>query len=107
MCMIKECKQHGSTEYVLEGRGYYRCKLCRKEAVVRRRKLVRLTLVQEAGGKCSKCGYDRYIGALQFHHIDPSLKVRGLSERGLTLAISKLREEAAKCVLLCANCHGV
>jgi hypothetical protein len=28
-------------------------------------------LVAELGGKCQKCGYDRYVGALQFHHLDP------------------------------------
>jgi hypothetical protein len=26
--------------------------------------------------------------------------------RGITRAIAKLREEAAKCVLLCATCHA-
>ena len=26
--------------------------------------------------------------------------------RGITRSLAKLREEAAKCVLLCANCHA-
>ena len=26
------------------------------------------------GGKCEKCGYDIYLGALEFHHINPNEK---------------------------------
>jgi hypothetical protein len=29
-----------------------------------------------------------------------------LANRGLTLSIDVLRAEAAKCVLLCSNCHA-
>ena len=29
---------------------------------------------QQRGGKCEKCGYDKYLGALDFHHLDPSQK---------------------------------
>lgn len=94
------------TKFVLEGRGYYRCTLCRKAGVVAHRRKNKKILVDEAGGKCIRCGYDRYIGALQFHHRDPSIKERGLSKRGLTISIARLREEAKKCDLLCANCHA-
>ena len=52
------------------------------------------------------CGYDRYIGALHFHHVDPSRKEFAVSGRGFTRSIAKMREEAAKCVLLCSNCHA-
>ena len=44
--------------------------------------------------------------ALEFHHLDPSQKSYSLSLRGITRALSELRHEAAKCVLLCANCHA-
>jgi len=51
------------------------------------------------------CGYDRAILNLHFHHVDPSTKSFGVSMcRGKSLA--RFREEAGKCVLLCANCHG-
>jgi hypothetical protein len=52
------------------------------------------------------CGYDRCSAALTFHHVDPSTKKFGIAAGGLARALSKLREEAAKCVLLCANCHA-
>jgi len=63
-------------------------------------------LVQEAGGRCIVCGYDRHIGALQFHHRDPSEKRFALAGEGVTRALNAARVEAAKCVLLCANCHA-
>ena len=73
---------------------------------MRRRRKVRQILIEEAGGKCIRCGYDRYVGALQFHHRERSAKEFGLAERGLTHSLEKLRREAAKCDLLCANCHA-
>ena len=52
---------HGATEFILEGRGYYRCKRCRSEGVARRRRKVKQMLVAEAGGCCVVCGYDRCL----------------------------------------------
>ena len=52
---------------------------------------------------CRLCGYDRFVGALQFHHLDPESKRFSLSMRGCTRSFAELREEAAKCVLLCAQ----
>jgi 5-methylcytosine-specific restriction endonuclease McrA len=63
-------------------------------------------LVEEAGGECASCGYNRWHGALQFHHVDPTDKAFALSAEGVTRSIEKAREEARKCVLLCGNCHA-
>lgn len=99
------CRHHGLTEFFLEGRGYYRCVKCRSDAVSRRRRKVKEILVKEAGGGCVLCGYDRCLGALEFHHLDPSQKRLEVNAKGVSLALATLRSEAAKCVLLCANCH--
>jgi hypothetical protein len=99
------CGRHGLTDFVLEGRGYYRCKRCRSDRVAERRRRIKATLVAEAGGCCVICGYDRALAALQFHHLDPQLKRFGVAE-GLTRSIANFREEIAKCVLLCSNCHA-
>ncbi|HEY1593916.1 MAG TPA: helix-turn-helix domain-containing protein [Thermoleophilaceae bacterium] len=99
------CRHHGLTDFWLEGRGVYRCRQCRIDAVVRRRASVRETLIAEAGGCCVLCGYERYHRALHFHHVDPRSKrftIRDGTLRGLDV----LRAEARKCVLLCANCHA-
>jgi cytochrome c553 len=61
--------------------------------------------VQEAGGRCAVCGYDRAILNLHFHHVDPASKSFRMSCcSGKVLAT--YRAEAEKCVLVCANCHG-
>lgn len=102
----RHCRSHGLTDFFLEGRGYYRCLECRKQRVADRRRKVKAILVSEAGGSCRICGYDRYVGALQFHHLDPEQKRLSLSLRGITYSLERMREEASKCVLLCSNCHA-
>jgi hypothetical protein len=67
---------------------------------------VKAILVEEAGGRCGLCGYDRCVGALAFHHLDPETKTFGLAEGGLARSLAQARAEAAKCILLCANCHA-
>jgi len=102
-----ECRTHGLTRHVVvASEPRLRCAKCRSEAVSRRRRKVKEILVDEAGGSCKLCGYGRHSAALQFHHVDPSTKSFGLGVRGITRSIDKLRREAAKCVLLCANCHA-
>ena len=81
----------------------YRCK--NRYYVNKRRKDLKKHLVEYKGGKCEKCGYDKCVDALDFHHLDPTVKELGLSQRGLTRALAKLKEEADKCILVCANCH--
>lgn len=102
--MQRVCRHHGLTEFILEGRGTYRCKACRVEHVSRRRRQMKLTLIEEHGGKCEECGYDKCVDALEFHHRDPTAKEFSLNG-GRTKGIDRLRVEAEKCALLCANCH--
>jgi hypothetical protein len=99
------CPSHGVTTHVREPRGYYRCRKCRQEAVVRRRRKVKEILVEEAGGRCQFCGYDRCVAALHFHHVDPEAKEFGVAQRGAR-SIERLRPEVRKCILLCSNCHA-
>lgn len=81
------------------------CKRCVAEAVTRRHQKIKEILVNESGGACAVCGYDRSVINLHFHHVDPakkSFRVSMASGR----ALAKYREEVKKCVLVCANCHG-
>lgn len=52
------------------------------------------------------CGYDRCVAALHFHHLDRAGKRFALSQQGLSRSMADARDEAAKCALLCANCHA-
>lgn len=99
----RECATHGLVDHIFEKDGHVRCYKCRSDAVSKRRKMLKQILVAESGGKCQRCGYDKYIGALDFHHKDE--KTFGISRRGLTRSLTRLREEIKKCILVCANCH--
>ncbi len=103
---LARCKRHGETTFLVFANGRSRCSRCASEAVQRRRSNVKETLVMEAGGMCAVCGYNRYLGALQFHHLDRDEKEFGLATGGLTRSLDKARAEAEKCTLLCANCHA-
>jgi DNA-binding CsgD family transcriptional regulator len=78
------------------------------EAVSRRRKKVKFMAVEYKGGKCEnpKCGYDKYVGVLQFHHLDPSKKDFGIAANGNTMGWDKIKKELDKCIMVCSNCHG-
>jgi len=104
--LFRECQKHGWTLFVVENSGRARCRKCRMERVAAWRRRAKATLVAEAGGSCRLCGYDKCLAALQFHHLDPREKSFALSLCGVTRSIEVLRREAAKCVLLCANCHA-
>jgi len=100
------CPRHGEGGHVRDSRGYFRCRRCRQEAVVRRRRRVKEILVAEAGGRCRLCGYDRCVAALEFHHLDPTTKEFGVAQKGMARSIERLRAEVRKCLLLCSNCHA-
>lgn len=71
----------------------------------RRRRLEnKLKAVELLGGKCCKCGYNRFHGALEFHHTDPSKKDTTI-KNVISGSWAKLEAELKKCILLCANCH--
>jgi transposase len=104
--LILQCSQHGLTTFLRRSKGGYRCSKCRAEAVSRRRRRVKQILVEEAGGSCRLCGYDRCVAALHFHHLEPTDKRFSLSHRGVARSLERARAEARKCMLLCSNCHA-
>lgn len=67
-------------------------------------KAIRDRLIADRGGKCERCGYNRCNAALEFHHLDPNEKEFAISNSGMP-SFEKVKEEADKCILLCANCH--
>lgn len=101
--ILKECKKHGLTTFIFENRGYYRCLECRKNRIKQKRLSIKEKLIKHFGGKCSICGYNNYISALEFHHLDPNKKEFKLSSS--VIAYNTILLEAEKCILVCGNCH--
>ena len=50
------------------------CKKCHSKDIGRRLIWAREKAIEYKGGKCELCGYDKYRGALEFHHKDPTQK---------------------------------
>jgi len=85
----------------------YHCNKTRfidKQQRIRRAK--KIALLDLSGNSCCKCGYNKSISALDFHHKDPKSKVISISN-GVrqSWSLDALKKEAAKCILLCSNCH--
>ena len=74
------------------------------EGVISWRRRTKQKLAEYKGGKCKYCGYNKYIGNLTFHHLDPMKKDTGIS--GSSISFEKLKNEVDKCELVCHNCHG-
>jgi hypothetical protein len=52
--VVRECVHHGLTDFKRRSSGGYRCLKCRSDAVTRRRRKVKQTLVEEAGGRARR-----------------------------------------------------
>jgi hypothetical protein len=60
--------------------------------------------VEYLGGKCSICGYNKCMAALDFHHKNGDDKYMSIGKL-LIRSWDTIQKELDKCVLLCANCH--
>ncbi|MEK6913880.1 MAG: hypothetical protein AABW47_04405 [Nanoarchaeota archaeon] len=76
-------------------------KIYRKK--MERKKKLKKEIIELFGGKCSKCGYNKCMGALDFHH--EGRKEEAISRLIKNNSREKILKEAKKCILLCANCH--
>jgi hypothetical protein len=54
--------------------------------------------------KCSMCSESHPV-CLEFHHIGEQKKEMKIADAIYKLGLKRLKEEVAKCILLCANCH--
>ena len=86
----------------INGFGY--CKTCINKSTVERQRQLKQKCIDYKGGKCLVCGYDKYPGALEFHHINPKEKDYAIS-RFKNRKFESIQSELDKCVLLCSNCH--
>ena len=79
--------------------------LSHADAVTIKRRAIKKVLIEYKGGKCCRCGYNKSMRALEFHHTDPNIKDFGISHC-LTRSMEELKQEVDKCILVCSNCHA-
>ena len=69
------------------------------------RRNMKLQAIKLLGGKCSRCGYNKWcVDALEFHHENPNEKEFKLGS-GNTMSWKDYKKELQKCILICSNCH--
>lgn len=78
---------------------------CSSCVVNAKRYEVKLKAVTYKGGKCIKCGYNKCLAALQFHHVNPEEKEFRIGGAH-TYSWERIQKELDKCILVCANCHA-
>lgn len=76
------------------------------EYVKERRRKIKEKAINYKGGCCQKCGYNKSVWALSFHHLDPNEKDFNISRKGHCTSWSKIKDELDKCILVCNNCHS-
>jgi hypothetical protein len=110
---IRPCPKHGNTcqQFVyMDNRSNKKstswdCPLCKSEKAAKRARYKKYELVKDGGSKCSICGYNKCLAAMDFHHLPEFEKKFAISKMLKRLPLEKLRPEAEKCIVLCANCH--
>lgn len=70
----------------------------------RHRRVKKRKGIEYLGGCCVRCGYNKFDGALQFHHKNPKEKSFNISTS--SKGWEAIKKELDKCELLCANCHA-
>lgn len=86
------------------GTGVY-CRKCTSLQTLLRQRNNKKLLVDYMGGKCQRCGYNNCLGALQVHHLNPSIKNKSFRTFKMRIFDDRFKEELKMCELLCANCH--
>jgi hypothetical protein len=56
---------------------------------------------------CADCGIKYPTCVMDFDHRDPSNKIIALAKGYACLGMKKLKEEIAKCDVVCSNCHRI
>lgn len=101
--LSKEKQQH-ILEYQKEYRKNNRFKVSQTQKNLRKKK--QEILINLLGGKCVDCNSCFPPEVYDFHHLNPEEKDFTIGEY-MGYSLQKLKQEAQKCVLLCANCHRI
>jgi len=103
------CKKDQKTSEFYNRRGKKNssvyCKSCTSDQTLERMRDLKSKMIDYKGGCCTQCGYNKYFGALEFHHIDPKQKDFNPSQLKRYKFDDMVKKELDKCILVCSNCH--
>lgn len=98
------CEDCGKT-FIVDNHGGTGSTICGGCRTRRYRARIKIRAIEELGGSCKRCGYNKRPEALEFHHKDPDEKDFGIGG-SYNLSWKRIIKELQKCILLCANCHA-
>lgn len=105
VCAKCKIKKKLSYFYVSKkGKIHSWCRECNNKESYSKQTSIKSKAVNYKGNMCNLCSYNKYNGALEFHHLNTNNKDFNISDLR-TYSWEKLKNELDKCVLLCANCH--
>ena len=101
----KPCQRLARHRSYLKRRSYYlaKSKECRKQYVNRARDVVRALKCKP----CTDCGQQFHFCAMDFDHVKGTKKFMLSRFSHSKHGIEKLKVEAAKCDVVCSNCHRI
>ncbi len=97
------CKICGNKFKDYQDRGRARCGSCNTKI---RRYRAKAAAIKYLGETCKNCGWRGNQAAFQFHHTDP-IKKDFIIGNVANTTWEFIKNESAKCMLLCANCHAI
>ena len=101
---VHKCSKCGETDKTRFHPGRFsECKTCRKKWQKDRFRRLKRFYVDYKGCKCVKCGYNKCLASLDFHHLKDKDSNWKYMRRW---AKNKVLVELDKCILICKNCHG-
>ena len=86
------------------GGRHYSCRECDSNKSYLRRKRNRQVILEAKDVPCMDCGVYYPFWIMQFDHRDPDKKSFGLHQYSAR-ALQKVKDEIAKCDVVCSNCH--
>lgn len=74
------------------------CGKCGSKIRIRNERIKKNVLIKQFGGKCQKCGYNKYIGCLEFHHFFKE-------DKKSKYFLNEVQKYPERYNLLCNRCH--
>lgn len=84
---------------------FLHCKECYLAKVAKEHLKFKIDCVNYKGGCCMRCGYNKCLWALEFHHINRDIKNFEITKHYRQSLTNVVINELNLCHLLCGNCH--
>ena len=99
------CGADKPEQFYKHSRHTRQCRKCKNMENIGRGQRTREKARKLLGGRCMACGFDKWLEALDFHHLDSESKDRNWKTMR-SWSWDRVLRELKLGILLCRNCHG-